>query len=77
MTSSLWTWPESGTKRLQQANKLQNCYKNITTRDYIDSHRAFCPLEPAKDSIEINTTEMTIDEVVDAILVEAKKKGIN
>ena len=30
-----------------------------------------------KDSIEINTTEMTIDEVVDAILVEAQKKGIN
>ncbi|MDD7615741.1 MAG: (d)CMP kinase [bacterium] len=55
----------------------EDCYKNITTRDYIDSHRAFCPLEPAKDSIEINTTEMTIDEVVDAILVEAKKKGIN
>lgn len=54
----------------------QECLDNVNKRDYIDSHRAFCPLHPAEDSIEINTTNMSIEEVVDAIVNLAKERGI-
>ncbi|MEJ6400663.1 (d)CMP kinase [Nicoliella lavandulae] len=36
----------------------------IATRDYKDSHRKVSPLVKAADAIEINTTQMTIDDVV-------------
>ena len=54
----------------------ENCLKNINTRDYIDSHRSFCPLHPAEDSVEVNTTNMSIEEVVDTIINIAKERGI-
>lgn len=54
----------------------EDCLKNINTRDYIDSHRSFCPLHPAEDSIEVNTTDMSIEEVVDTIISIAKERGI-
>lgn len=50
--------------------------ENVKKRDYIDSHRSFCPLEPAKDSILLNTTNLTIDEVVGKVLNILKEKGI-
>lgn len=52
------------------------CLENVNKRDLIDSHRSFCPLRPAEDSIEINTTDMTIEEVVDEIINLAKDRGI-
>ncbi len=54
----------------------EECLENINKRDYIDSHRSFCPLHPAEDSIEVNTTNMTIEEVVECILKIAEKKGL-
>ena len=54
----------------------EDCLKNINTRDYIDSHRSFCPLHPAQDSVEVNTTNMSIEEVVDTIINIAKERGI-
>ncbi len=54
----------------------KECLDNVNKRDYIDSHRAFCPLHPASDSIEINTTNMSIEEVVNTIIVLAKERGI-
>lgn len=41
--------------------------KIIEERDYIDSHRIESPLKKASDAIEIDTTNMTIDEVVNKI----------
>ena len=37
-------------------------------RDRIDSTRESCPLIKAKDAYEIDTTDMTIQEVVDKII---------
>lgn len=37
---------------------------DIIKRDYIDSHRKINPLRKAADAIEINSSDMTIDEVV-------------
>ena len=42
---------------------------NLKKRDYIDSHRDFSPLKPAEDSIILDTSDLSIEEVV----VECKK----
>ena len=54
----------------------EECLENLKKRDYIDSHREFCPLRPAKDSIEINTTNLGINEVSDMLIALLKSKGI-
>lgn len=54
----------------------EECLDNVNKRDYIDSHRAFCPLRPAENSVQINTTEMTIGEVVNRILQLAAERGL-
>lgn len=41
--------------------------KSIEERDYQDSNREFSPAVAAKDAIVIDTTNMTINEVVDSI----------
>lgn len=42
-------------------------YKDIETRDYQDTHRTTSPLKKAEDALEIDTSAMSIDEVVIAI----------
>lgn len=48
--------------------------KDIEARDYQDSHRDYAPLRQAEDAVFIDTTHMTVDEAVDAVLeaLEAK-----
>lgn len=45
---------------------------DIRTRDYNDSHRAVTPLRKAEDAVEIDSTAMTIDEVVSYICGRAR-----
>ena len=42
--------------------------EDIKQRDYNDTHRKLNPLAKADDAIEVDTTDMSIDEVVSAIL---------
>lgn len=42
--------------------------KDIEDRDYRDSHREISPLKQADDAILVDSSEMTIDEVVDTII---------
>lgn len=42
-------------------------YADILKRDYNDSHRADSPLVCAEDAIELDTTDMTLDEVITEI----------
>lgn len=51
-----------------------NILEEIKKRDYIDSTRKINPLTKAKDAIEIDTTTMSIDEVVDSICSIITKK---
>ncbi len=44
-----------------------NILEDIKKRDYIDSNREVDPLRKAEDAIEIDTSTMSISEVVDAI----------
>lgn len=46
---------------------LEVLKQEIRDRDYKDSHRALSPLVEAKDAIEVDTTSMTINEVVEKI----------
>ena len=45
----------------------------IRERDYNDSHRAASPLRQAEDAYLLDTTEMTIDQVVDFICGRVKQ----
>ena len=47
---------------------------DVEKRDRIDSSRAFAPLKPAEDSIQLDTSALTIDESVDAVLKIIKEK---
>lgn len=42
--------------------------KEISLRDYKDSHRSTSPLKKAVDAIEVDTTSLSIDQVVQKIL---------
>ena len=53
---------------------LAEIEEDVRKRDYIDSHRAFAPLKAAEDSIELDTSNMSIEEVVNAIIEIIDKK---
>lgn len=40
----------------------EEVYKNVCERDYIDSHRAEDPLRKADDAVELDNSQMTIEE---------------
>ncbi|TSO26260.1 (d)CMP kinase [Lactobacillus sp. LL6] len=58
---------------IQTDQTVEEIEKDIAARDYKDSHRKISPLKKANDAIEIDTTSMTIDQVVDEILNKIKK----
>ena len=47
--------------------------KNVRERDYIDSHREFSPLIKAKDAIEVDNSELSIDEQFERVYQLARK----
>ncbi len=55
--------------RKKGINESFNSLKNeIIKRDYKDSHRLLSPLKKAKDAIEIDTTDLTIKQVIKRII---------
>ena len=46
---------------------IETIAKEIAQRDYQDTHRAASPLVKADDAVEIDTSDMEIQQVVDAI----------
>lgn len=61
-------------KRGIKSNKsVEQIENDIAVRDYKDSHRKISPLKKAKDAIEIDTTNMTIKQVVEQILLKIKR----
>ena len=53
---------------------LEEIENDVRKRDYIDSHRDFAPLRCAVDAITLDTSFMTVQEVVDAIIEIINKK---
>jgi len=61
-------YTENGSKVL-----VDDIKNNLSNRDKIDSNRNDSPLAKAPDAIEVDTTNVTIDEQVNLILDEVKK----
>ncbi len=56
---------------------LEEVEEDVRKRDYIDSHRDFAPLKAAPDSVLLDTSYMTVDEVVEAIIkIVSDKMGM-
>jgi CMP/dCMP kinase len=55
---------------------LNEIKSNLSNRDKIDSSRNDSPLIKASDAVEVDTTNVTIDEQVNLILEEVKKVAV-
>lgn len=53
--------------------KFEDVLADLIERDYADSHRAVAPLKPAQDSITVNTTNMTLEESIAAVIQTVKE----
>ncbi len=49
---------------------------DIVQRDYNDTHRKTAPLKAAEDSVTVDTTDMTLEQSVEAIISIIKEKTI-
>ena len=55
---------------------LATLIEDIRTRDERDMQRAVAPLKPAPDAVEIDSTELNVEQVVDRILDEAGARSL-
>lgn len=55
---------------------LEDILTDIKARDERDINRTISPLKPAPDAVILDTTQMTIEEVLEVVLDEAKHKGL-
>ena len=53
--------------------RFDEVLQDINRRDAFDSSRAVSPLKPAADSVTIDTSDLTIQQVVDQIVALAKR----
>jgi len=84
MTASIEERAKRRMKEYAQKNiniTLEEVKKNLMNRDKIDSGRKVSPLTKADGAIEVNTSDVSIDEQVNIILSEIKKtaeaKGVS
>lgn len=55
---------------------LEVILADLKARDARDMNRSVAPLKPADDAIILDSTQMTIDAVLNAVLEEARHKGL-
>ena len=62
----------------QHPARLDDTLTSLKRRDLLDSTREVSPLARASDAVEIDSTDLTLDEVVDAVvqLVESRVGGV-
>jgi cytidylate kinase len=48
----------------------------IEARDQRDTRRRYGALHPAEDSVELDTTDLSIDQVVDKVVALARERGL-
>ena len=53
---------------------IEDIRKDIADRDYRDMHRETAPLRQAEDAVLLDTSDMTLDEVVAEITRLAKER---
>lgn len=54
---------------------LEEIEQDIIKRDDRDMHREIAPLKQAEDAVLVDTSDMTIDQVVEAIIAIVKERG--
>ena len=52
---------------------LEQIVEEIQKRDYSDIHKEFGALKKAEDAIEVDTTYMSVEEVVNYIILQVKE----
>ena len=57
----------------ENGQTLEQIEQDIRRRDENDSHRDIAPLKPADDAVTIDSTSMTVHEVVDLIMTHVRK----
>ena len=70
LTASAEVRADRRCKELQAKGKkvdYNKVLKDIQQRDYQDTHRDIAPLKMTRDSVKLDTSAMTIDEVIDAM----------
>nr|WP_281816095.1 (d)CMP kinase [Vallitalea longa] len=71
LTASVETRAERRHEELLQKNMIvdiESIKDEINRRDYRDMNRDFAPLKKAEDAVEVDTSDLSIEEVVDNIL---------
>lgn len=67
-------------KRRFEQNEIDKSFeeikKDIEKRDYLDSHREISPLKKAEDAIEIDSSDLTIDQTIEKILEKMDKEDV-
>lgn len=77
LTASVKTRAKRRYKELCKKNvtcDLAEIMKDIEDRDYRDMHREISPLKQAEDAVLVDSSDMTIDEVVTTIITLAKER---
>lgn len=77
LTASVETRAKRRYKELCEKNvtcDLAEIMKDIEERDYRDMHREISPLKQAEDAVLVDSSDMTIDEVVTTIITLAKER---
>ncbi len=59
-----------------QTCNLEEIEQDIIDRDYRDMHREISPLTQAADAVLLDSSAMTIDQVVDGIIAAARERGL-
>ncbi|MTI70239.1 MAG: (d)CMP kinase [Firmicutes bacterium] len=62
-------------KKKEKSIELENIINEIKQRDEIDSTRKLAPLIKTEDAIEINTTDLTIEETIEKVLSNITERG--
>lgn len=55
---------------------LEDILRDIVARDDRDMNRSVAPLKPAEDAIRLDSTSLSIEEVLSVVLEEARHKGV-
>ena len=48
--------------------------RELEQRDYDDTHRAVAPLKAAPDAVHIDTSDLTLDESIDAVCASIRAR---
>ena len=63
-------------KEKGESVNLPRLFREIEARDARDASREIAPLRPAEDAVILDSTDLDIDEVMDAVLDLVEKSGV-